>query len=98
MLGRILATAVACGSLVVPALARAQAPATATLSAADAQFIKMAEAGAPAAISAKAAVVRVDTAKKTMTQLRAGTNGFTCTLIPDGSDDPICADQNATLW
>jgi hypothetical protein len=64
----------------------------------NAQFIKLAESGAPAAISARAAVVRVDPKKKTTTELRAGTNGFTCSVLPDGTNAPLCGDKNAWAW
>jgi len=64
----------------------------------DAQFTAAAEAGAPAAISSKAAIVRIDAAKKTTVQVRPGTNGFTCSLIPDESKAPFCGDANAWTW
>lgn len=64
----------------------------------DADFIKLAASAAPAAIGAAAAVVRLDPAAKKMTQLRAGTNGFTCSVLPDGSNAPFCGDKNAWTW
>jgi hypothetical protein len=78
--------------LLLPGLGSAQAAMT------DAQFIAAAEGGAPATISAKAAIVRIDPAKKAVTQLRAGTNGFTCGIIPDESKAPFCGDKNASAW
>lgn len=64
----------------------------------NAQFIRLAESGAPADIAAKAAVARIDANKKTVTQLRAGSNGFTCSVIPDGTNAPFCGDKNAWAW
>lgn len=87
-----LGTLLAVG-LLVPTLAAAQAP-----SAADAAFIKLAESGGPADIASKAAVVRIDAAAKKVTELRPGTNGFTCSVIPDGTDAPLCGDANAWSW
>jgi hypothetical protein len=79
--------------VLVPALSRAQAPAMS-----DAQFTTTAQSAAPAAISGQAAIVRIDAAKKTTTQVRAGTNGFTCSVIPDESNAPFCADKNGWGW
>ena len=64
----------------------------------SAQFIKLAESGAPADIAGKAAIARIDPTKKTVTQLRAGSNGFTCSVIPDGTDAPFCGDKHAWAW
>ncbi|HUL48710.1 MAG TPA: hypothetical protein VLT79_01710 [Gemmatimonadales bacterium] len=64
----------------------------------DADYIKLATSAAPASLAAAAAVVRVDPAAKQMKQLRAGTNGITCSVIPDGSNAPFCGDQNAWTW
>ena len=64
----------------------------------DAQFVQAAQNGAPAAISAKAAIFRIDVATRTTTELRPGTNGMTCSLIPDESKAPFCADKNAWPW
>ncbi len=80
------------GALLVPASGCAQGGMTA------AQFTKLAESGAPAAISSKAAVARIDPKKKAVTEIRAGSNGFTCSVIPDGSDAPFCGDKNAWAW
>ncbi|MGH7700130.1 MAG: hypothetical protein ACREMJ_06385 [Gemmatimonadales bacterium] len=63
-----------------------------------ADFIKKAEAGAPAAISAKATIAHIDPAGKAVHIVRQGTNRFTCTLLPDGSDAPYCGDQHAWQW
>src|ERR1700693_2594105 len=66
-----LGTLLAIG-LLVPSLAVAQAATT------DAAFIKLAEGGGPAGIASKAAVARIDPAAKKVTELRPGSNGFTC--------------------
>jgi hypothetical protein len=63
----------------------------------DAAYIRAAEAGAPRSISGEATVARIESDGKT-TNLREGTNGFTCLILPDGSDAPACGDQNATAW
>ena len=80
------------GAVLLPAASHAQATMT------DAQFTKLAESGAPAAISTKAAVVRIDGAKKTTAQVRVGSNNFTCSVIPDGTNAPFCGDANAWAW
>jgi hypothetical protein len=86
-----LGTLLAIG-LLVPTLAAAQA------TAADTAFIKLAESGGPADISSKAAVDRIDPKAMTVKELRPGTNGFTCSVIPDGTNAPFCGDQNAWTW
>jgi len=57
-----------------------------------ADFAQKAQAGAPPAISANATIAHIDAAGKAVHVVRQGTNGFTCSLIPDGSDAPFCAD------
>ena len=61
--------------------------------------IQSAMAAAPAAVSAKAAIVAAN-ADGTMTTLREGSNGFTC--MPDNpvtpGPDPMCMDANAMAW
>ncbi len=79
------------GGLLLPSLGCAQGGMN------KAQFIKAAEGGAPADVSSKAAVARIDPKKKTVTELRAGSNGFTCSLLP-GDNSPYCGDQNAWAW
>lgn len=83
----VLFSAVAC--LLFPAALAAQAS--------DAEYIRLAEQGGPASIASKAAVVRVDPDGK-VTPLRKGSNQFTCTVIPDGSDAPYCADEAGHAW
>src|SRR5260370_551295 len=51
-----------------------------------------------ATISTHAAIARIDPKQKTVTQLRAGSNAFTCSVIPDGTDAPYCGDKNGWAW
>ncbi len=81
---------------VLPAAALAQA-APAADARVTAEFIKAAEAGAPASISAAATISRLEPDGKSTT-IRPGTNGFTCTIVPDGSQAPVCGDANAWQW
>jgi hypothetical protein len=64
---------------------------------AQAEFIKAAEEGAPARISSKAAIARLEPTGK-LIPVRPGSNGFTCTLMPDESTAPLCADEHALRW
>jgi hypothetical protein len=61
------------------------------------EYIRSAVEGAPERISGKAAVVRLDPNGKT-SEIRKGTNGFTCALIPDASLAPVCTDQQGWRW
>ena len=90
-------TEVAAFLLTLPAALVAQASPKAKAPTSDAAYIREAEAGAPRATSSKAAITRID-AEGHITNLREGTNGFTCFLLPDGSNAPFCGDQNATAW
>ena len=79
--------------VLTPLLGHAQAPAMS-----DAQYIKMAEAGAAPAIGSKAAIARID-AKGNVTVIRPGTNGFTCVVgVPGDAASPFCADKEALTW
>ena len=78
----LLGSGTALGAL--PLLAVAQIPA---------DFASKAQMGAPASISAKATIAHVDAAGKAVHIVRQGTNGFTCSLFPDESAAPVCADQ-----
>lgn len=77
------------------------APATpaATSTAAASDPIASAESAAPAEVAKAAAVITMDAQGK-VTELRKGTNGFTC--MPDAPDtpgpDPMCFDANAMQW
>lgn len=61
--------------------------------------IASAESAAPAAVAKAARIVTADAGGK-MTELRKGTNGFTC--MPDSpttpGPDPMCMDANAMTW
>jgi hypothetical protein len=61
--------------------------------------VSSAESAAPAAIAHAASVVTVS-ADGAMTEVRKGTNGWTC--MPDAPDtpgpDPMCFDSNAAKW
>jgi hypothetical protein len=61
--------------------------------------VTSAESAAPASIANAASIVTVH-AKGAMTELRKGTNGWTC--MPDAPDtpgtDPMCFDANAGKW
>lgn len=61
------------------------------------EYIRSAVEGAPDRISARAAVVRLEPGGKA-TELRKGTNGFTCALLPDESLAPVCADDQGWRW
>ncbi len=74
------------------------APGSAQGGMSDAQFTRLAESAAPATISTHAAIARIDPKQKTVTQLRAGSNAFTCSVIPDGTDAPYCGDKNGWAW
>ena len=84
-----------CTAIVIafaPAVGRPQAAVT------DADYIRTAAAGAPTDIANKAAIAKID-AKGVVTSVRAGTNGFTCTVgVPGDPKAPFCADANAWAW
>ncbi len=96
MSARSVVTASLVSLAVVPAL-RAQQPNPA-IKDQDA-LIQVAMSAGPKEIADKAAIM-LPGADGKMTQLRAGTNGWTC--IPDAPDtpgkDPMCADQQAMIW
>jgi len=81
-------------TLPAPALAQEVPPADAAVTA---EFIKAAEAGAPAVISGAATIARLEPDGKSTT-IRSGTNGFTCSIMPDGTNAPFCGDANAWQW
>lgn len=73
----------------LPTLAVAQIPA---------DFARKAQTGAPPAISANATIAHIDAAGKAVHVIRQGSNGFTCSLLPDGTDAPVCADAPGWQW
>ncbi len=92
--------AIACCAvaLLLPAAAlHAQAKLAASGSEGKAEFIHAAEEAAPARISSLAAIARLEPTGK-VTMIRPGSNGFTCTLMPDGSNAPFCGDRNGFPW
>ena len=72
-------------------------PASLAAQAAEIEFIKDATAGAPAHVGAAAAVARLEP-NGTLTGIREGTNGFTCFIMPDGSNAPVCTDASGLAW
>lgn len=64
---------------------------------AEAEFVKAAEAGAPEWISAQAAIARLEPSGATAI-VRPGSNGFTCTLMPDESHSPACGNAQGFKW
>jgi hypothetical protein len=91
---RLIAAAAA---FLAPAASLAQAQAAAKSNTSDAAYIRKAETGAPRSIASNASVARIEKDGK-VTTLRTGTNGFTCTRLPDGTDAPYCGDKNAWPW
>jgi hypothetical protein len=85
--------------LLVPSVVlHAQAKhAAATGSAGEAEFVRAAESGAPARIAGQASIARLEPSGK-VTMIRKGSNDFTCTLMPDGSNAPFCGDKHAFPW
>ena len=69
----------------------------ATLTKADEEYIHDVQEAAPARIADQAGVSRLDPKGK-VTPVRESKNGFTCTLMPDGSNAPVCADQRGFAW
>jgi hypothetical protein len=76
---------------------QAQARPAGQSAATETEFIKAAEEGAPEWISAQAAIARLEPSGKTST-VRPGSNGFTCTLMPDESHAPYCGDRRGFQW
>jgi hypothetical protein len=58
----------------------------------------MARAGAPTPVSLSAQIAMFDPVTKEVRVLTPGTNGMTCTLMPDGTNAPFCGDANAWRW
>lgn len=85
------------GALAIPVCVGAQAPKPRPLLL-DAEYIKVAEAGGPSHVAAHAAIARINE-DGLVTQIRAGTNGFTCLVgVPGDPDAPLCADEAALQW
>jgi hypothetical protein len=82
-----------------PAANSAAAAESKTSDATSADPVKSAESAAPASIAHDASVITVDADGK-VTELRKGSNGWTC--MPDSpatpGPDPMCMDANAVKW
>jgi hypothetical protein len=63
----------------------------------DAEFIHSAEGAAPAKIADHASIARLEPSGK-VTMVRKGSNDFTCTIMPDGSNAPYCGDKQGFPW
>ena len=61
------------------------------------EFIQEAEAGGPPRIASAAAIARLEPGGKVV-PVREGSNGFTCTIMPDGSNAPFCGDEGGFAW
>jgi hypothetical protein len=83
--------------LLLPAALHAQAQPAGETKQGEAEFIKTAEAGAPDRISAKATIAQMEPKGK-VSIVRQGSNGFTCSVIPDESHAPFCADHDGWRW
>ena len=94
---RVSLTAPAVALFLLPVALHAQAAAPGKTKETEAEFIKAAQAGAAEAISGRATIARMEPKGK-MVIVRQGSNGFTCSLFPDESHAPICADQKAWRW
>src|SRR5690349_5765808 len=77
-----------------PQAAKKAAPAAAAPS--DAEVIRKASSGAPAAIGKDATIIAMSADMK-MRTVRKGTNGYTCMVAGPGPD-AMCADENAMAW
>ena len=64
---------------------------------ANQEFARAAQEAAPARIADGAGIARLEPSGK-VTPIRQSSNGFTCTLLPDGSNAPVCADQRGFAW
>jgi hypothetical protein len=83
--------------LLLPSVVAAQARPASSDAPGNAEFVRAAEAGGPADIAKNATIARMEPDGK-VTSVREGTNGFTCSVMPDGSNAPFCADQQAMGW
>jgi len=61
----------------------------------DSDYMAKIKTAAPASVVQGAHIVQMQ-ADGSMKTLQAGTNGFTCMVLPPG--DAMCADQNAMAW
>jgi hypothetical protein len=71
-----------------------------SMPASEAAKLKLAMTAGPSDVTKDAAVVEMDE-KGMMRQLRSGTNGWTCMLLPTSKDvavDAMCGDKAWTAW
>ena len=85
--------------ILVPAVVLFVLPVTAGFAQdkANNEFIQEAEAGGPPRIASAAAIARLEPGGKVV-PVREGSNGFTCTIMPDGSNAPFCGDEGGFAW
>jgi len=57
-------------------------------------YLAKVKTAAPEPIVSKATIIMMQEGKPR--ELQAGSNGFTCLIVPDGT--PLCADQNGMAW
>lgn len=86
----LLVSAITIALVAVPMSIHAQQPS-------DAAYIAQASTAAPASVTKDATFIQVQK-DGTMRTVRAGTNQFTCAVLPGGSGTPMCADKNAMRW
>ena len=61
------------------------------------EFARAAREAAPARIAEQAGIARLDPDGE-VTPIQQSRNGFTCSLMPDGSNAPVCADERGFAW
>ncbi len=85
------------GALTLPMCVDAQAPMPKPMLP-DAQYIALAQSAGPMHVGAHASIARMDD-RGMLTELRSGTNDFTCMVgVPGDPEAPICMDQPALQW
>jgi hypothetical protein len=67
---------------------------TAEVPTSEPAYLAKVKTAAPEAIVSKATIIMMQEGKPR--ELQAGSNGFTCLILPDGT--PLCADQNGLNW
>ena len=75
------------------AYAQPQYP-TAEVPTAEPAYLAKVKTAAPEPIVSQATILMMQEGKPR--ELQAGSNGFTCLIVPDGT--PLCADQNGMAW
>jgi hypothetical protein len=67
---------------------------TAEVPTSEPAYLAKVKTAAPEPIVSKATIIMMQEGKPR--ELQAGSNGFTCLIVPDGT--PLCADQNGMAW